>query len=435
MATDGLAEAWRAGRALLEHPELEATRREALRLSQARFVPPPPVALAPELALAFWQDGALLPVTALESYGECPYKFFAGRMLRLSQRQEAMLNMQDLGTLRHGILDRLFRALRKDKTQGLDWGTVDPAEADEAIDRIVGELRLDKQWAARLEASALGGMTVEEVAGELKLFVRALGVVGKRCRFVQIRSEWIFGKNGEYTIQAGPRRFSIRGTIDRIDALPRTNGEPPTGVLVDYKSGRRSLSLARIMEGIDMQLLTYALAWRQACEDNGAKGARVGGFFYWPLAAPVREADAEDGAEGEAIDPGWFAKQKPSGLFAADLADWLDSEVGPESGSLAFSFRKTKTGSLHGAGQSHWPREDFEELLRYEEMILERWAGMIVQGRIAINPFLLGKTMACDMCDYGSLCRKADPVELAFRRIAGLRRDGAIERLRMAEDD
>jgi ATP-dependent helicase/nuclease subunit B len=273
-------------------------------------------------------------------------------------------------------------------------------------------------------------MTVEEVAEELKLFVRALVIVGQRGHFVQIRSEWIFGKNGEYTIQAGPRRFSIRGTIDRIDALPRTNGEPPTGLLIDYKSGRRTLNLARIMEGIDMQLLTYSLAWRQACEDNGAQGARVGGLFYWPLAAPVRDAATEDGAEGEAIDAGWFQKQKPSGIFAADLADFLDREVGPDTSSLAFSFRKTKTGALHGAGQSHWPREDFEELLTYEEKILERWAGMIIKGRIAINPFMLGKTMACDLCDYGSLCRNSDPVELAFRRIAGLKREGAIEMLR-----
>jgi ATP-dependent helicase/DNAse subunit B len=92
-------------------------------------------------------------------------------------------------------------------------------------------------------------MSVEEVAGELKLFVRALGVVGRRCRFIQIRSEWIFGKNGEYTIQAGPRRFSIRGTIDRIDAIPREGEEPPTGLLIDYKSGRRALNLARIIVG------------------------------------------------------------------------------------------------------------------------------------------------------------------------------------------
>ena len=418
---EGKADASGNPQSAIRNPQSTA----GLRLAWARLGPARTVALDPALAAAFWDDGAALPVTALENFGECPFKFFAQRMLRLGRRQEAALNVAELGTLRHDILDHLFRALRG--PEGLAWGAIDLDVTDAAIDTEVRRLRSEEPWQARLEASALGRLALDEVGEDLKLFIRALRLAGGRSRFIQVASEWTFGRGGELTVVAGGRRLAIKGTIDRIDALPPGAGR--ASLLIDYKSGRRKVSLGRIMEGIDLQLLAYALAWRRACEAEGGAGMRIGGVYYWPLAAPVKEAEPGDGAAGEAVDERWFKDVKPSGIFDAALAEALDGEVGPGGSSLAFSFRRVKDGGLHGGGQSHWPSDGLAALLEYEERLLERWAGMIAAGKIEICPYSLGTGMACDQCDFASICRRADPVPLTVRRIANMKREEALARL------
>lgn len=422
--------------ALRRSPGLPPVQAHALTLAHASLRPAPPVRLNPELALAFWAEGSTLPVTALESFGECPFKFFAQRMLRLTRRQEAALNILELGTLRHDILDRLFRRLRS--AEGLNWGTIDLAQADRVVDEELRRIRQLPQWRSRLDASALGGLGVEAVAAELKLFVRALRLAGRRCQFIQVESEWTFGRADELTLSAAGRTLGIKGTVDRIDALPARPGAAPVGLLIDYKSGRRKLNLARIMAGIDLQLLTYALAWRQGCARAGGAPARIGGVFYWPLSAPTRDAEPGDGEAGdgeaaaaaEPVDARWFREVKPSGLFVEDLADALDAETGPGESALAFSFRKTKDGKLYGTGQAHWPADGLAALLAHEERLLQRHAAAIAAGEIAIAPYILGKAMPCDLCDFAACCRKADGSAAAPRRIASLKREQALEQLR-----
>src|SRR5437773_6503389 len=60
--------------------------------------------------------------SALSTYGNCAYRFFAGRVLRLEPRSEAALDLQaiDAGKLLHDILRRFFEQHRKQYLPGQD---------------------------------------------------------------------------------------------------------------------------------------------------------------------------------------------------------------------------------------------------------------------------------------------------------------------------
>lgn len=416
---------------LLNHPHLTPHQRHGLELARLSLLTPTVPRLGENLALEFWRDQASLPVTALEMYGECPFKFFAMQMLRLAERKEARLSGMDLGTIRHEILDRLFVDLRAG--EGLAWGLIDLAQSDSLIDRHLERIRRHPQWASRLEASSLGHLALEQLGGEMKLLVRALHLAGERCRLTQVESEWKFGRDEELIIQAPPVKFSIRGKIDRIDAVPLAQpgsaDQPQTYILIDYKSGARRLNLGRLMEGLDLQLLTYALAYKQVREQNGHPRLRIGGIFYWPLSAPVKDAEPEEPLDAPLVDERWFGKRAPSGLFEEDLFSVLDTRVGPNEKALLFGFQLTKDGALNKRGQSHWPQGSMNLLLEHERLMLRKWAGMISHGEIGNSPIIQAKAEACDNCLCQGACRKAAPQATAWRRIKPLKRDDVLAML------
>jgi len=60
--------------------------------------------------------------SGLSAYGNCPYKFFAARVLRLEPRNEAALDLPaiDAGKLLHDVLRRFFSRHRKQYLPSLD---------------------------------------------------------------------------------------------------------------------------------------------------------------------------------------------------------------------------------------------------------------------------------------------------------------------------
>ncbi len=57
---------------------------------------------------------------------------------------------------------------------------------------------------------------------------------------------------------------------------------------------------------------------------------------------------------------------------------------------------------------------DFRKLLTHVETELVRMGREIYDGSIAVNPYQNGRKVACDECDYKSICR-FDPWSQPYR--------------------
>ena len=169
-------------------------------------------------------------VGALETYLECPFKFFAKEVLDLEEEQadEEARRPRAQGLFLHRVFQAFFEEWGK---QGRGAITLENlAAARQRFDAVVEPLLNDLPEAeASLERSRLFGSAAAEGLAEIVFRIEAEWGATVLERLLEHRLE------GEFEIEGpeGPRRVRLTGIADRIDLL-----EDGTLRVIDYKSGR-----------------------------------------------------------------------------------------------------------------------------------------------------------------------------------------------------
>lgn len=195
-------------------------------------------------------------VSALDRYADCPFKYFAGSVLRLDEEptEETSLTPRERGTLLHSLFETFYREWEAAGRRGITAGNL--AEAVERFERITNEALAALPEADRvLESARLLGSIVMRGAGERVFLAEA-----DAKREVVSRSLEV-SLNGTYDFPTGgfapPKSVTIRGIADRIDEL--TDG---TLRLVDYK-------LTRAPGDQAVQLKVYGFVAQQRFAKDG----------------------------------------------------------------------------------------------------------------------------------------------------------------------
>ena len=208
-------------------------------------------------------------VSAIDLYGQCPFKFFARHVLRLGEERpdDDGLSPLERGRLIHEVFESLYR-----EWQRRGHKTITPDRLDEAT-ALAGEL-LERH---------LEGLAPSDAAIERTRFLGspvAPGLIDVVLRMeaerdADVVERWLEHRlDGNVTFRGedGPETIAIRGVADRVDLL--ADG---TFRVVDYKSSRASGPL---------QLATYATALTQQL--GGHRGRN------WMLAEAAYVAFRED---------------------------------------------------------------------------------------------------------------------------------------------
>jgi ATP-dependent helicase/DNAse subunit B len=256
-------------------------------------------------------------ISALADYAACPFRYFASRVLRLSEWAEAEEDTDNnvLGNLYHETLAR-FGALHRGEKLLLERRSDYEAELIEAMN-AVGEQLLAAGAIVRgplweYERRQAQAVLVRWLAFELSEQDTA-GLALRPNYF-----EWGFGLpitpdmdsasvTAPLTLVVDDKQVAICGKIDRIDCA----GDKI--IVLDYKKQRCPAS-NDIEKGIDLQVPLYILAVQQYLA--GDRGQVIGGGYY------ALEQPKKDGGmwleEYKAELP--YRKQKRSGNYAAE--DW-----------------------------------------------------------------------------------------------------------------
>ncbi len=271
-------------------------------------------------------------VTQLESFGSCPFQFFADKVLRLNgvEELEEGLSPIERGGILHEILFEFYVDRRARKLPPL-------FEADEAdFQQAVAGLRsraatklaewhiTDVFWDVEQEL-ILGTKTRKGLLQEFLEHERER-VLGVRPAFFEVGFGSRVGKISDPTLfQKEPvvaGSVSLRGKVDRIDI----NGAG-TFSIIDYKTGAHLANRKEIEEGISVQIPLYlyaienVLARSSNCEAVGASGV------YYSLRPPVSEKLCVGSAahRGEAFE----VKRASNGLLKSDeeLRSLIDQTI------------------------------------------------------------------------------------------------------------
>jgi RecB family exonuclease len=232
-----------------------ARRRAALRSPHGQALTPFDGQVDPVRARAAVAALLATPIgpTALRSYIDCPFGFFARYLLGITVDEEPGLTLDieplDYGTLAHDILEQLYRRVADDAALGRD-------EALALLPDLVDER------ARRAERDGLTGYPLawsvkrRQLLADLTRAVATDPVWQGQMRPAHL--EWTFGDAAtpplEFEVDGSVVRFS--GRADRIDL----SVDGAAAALIDYKTGKGEAEDAALKRQIDIQLRVYSLA-------------------------------------------------------------------------------------------------------------------------------------------------------------------------------
>jgi RecB family exonuclease len=205
-------------------------------------------------------------VSGLERHLDCPFKYFAERVLALEpdEDEEGVMTPLERGAFVHDVFRAFFEAWQR---QG--GGTITPDRIDDALELFGGVL---EPFVASLPASEalvertrLVGSPVQPGMAETVFRVEA----AQTARVVERRLEYRLEGTFEFSANDEARAVALSGVADRIDLL-----EDGSLRLIDYKTGTPP------RPGRALQLPIYSLcAERQLAGTTGTRWT-IGDALY-----------------------------------------------------------------------------------------------------------------------------------------------------------
>ena len=213
-------------------------------------------------------------VSALETYLDCPFKFFAQRVLRLEEEpdDDEVMDPRRQGLFVHDVFERFFAAWTRAGHRGITPANLDAARDlfTTIVDAALAPLPAAE---AGLERTRLLGSPVAAGLGEAVFRMEAERPLAVVDRLLEHQL------NGEFTFAtaAGPRAVALKGKADRIDLL-----EDGTFRVIDYKLGWPP------QRGRALQLPIYGLCAQQQLTAERGRPWTLGEATYIAFKGPRR---------------------------------------------------------------------------------------------------------------------------------------------------
>jgi ATP-dependent helicase/DNAse subunit B len=215
--------------------------------------------------------------SALNHYGQCPFKYWLSQVLKLTPRTEGAMELSAAlqGSTYHKVLEVYYRLLSEQK---IDFRSgVDEAAFEQALSEGFNWLSEEREF----NAGPYWSNEKQDIRLRLRRFLqwesRTRKSTGRPVKF-----EVKFGRRDEGSepplvlqMESG-KHIKVSGAIDRIDMETPEGSPTPLVHLVDYKSGSTTMKPEDALTGINIQLPLYALAVEQTL----MPGAMVGTASY-----------------------------------------------------------------------------------------------------------------------------------------------------------
>jgi len=335
-------------------------------------------------------------VSRLEKYRACPFSYFAAYGLKLQERPIYQLTAIDRGQLFHEALAAIGRRIHD---EGKPWQDIDEAYIDSLIDECLEGL-LPRFLGNIFSSSARYQYLAERIKSTLRMTLMLMAQHMKKGSFMPVAWEVSFGKQGELPSLSIPleegRTLEISGKIDRVDIA---KGEQSWIRVIDYKTGKESLSVQDVFNGLKMQLLVYLQVVLDNSELFGASSAAPAGVYYSMV--------HDEMVSGEMADAGQESKKVPGlrleGLSVLDAEAVSMADPGL-SGHSKLIPAAMKSGGGFYVNSPGVTTEQMELLRAHLTAGLRNLAGQMLEGLVAAAPLQSKNFDACAYCDYRAFC-------------------------------
>ena len=273
----------------------------------------------------------------LNSYGQCPWQYFATHILKLRPTIEPQRHLEpaERGAFCHNVLFRMMRSLAGEAKAPVQLPLVPQETLDAALDEAIdAEVRHRRIESLRPPYPALWQIQLDQMRRDLSAYLQAAASQAA-LDTTALRFELSFGievdpdephddrSTPEPVIVATPAgEIRLRGRLDRIDYVAFNDVE---GLLVvDYKTGRLP-NEKDVLAGRNLQMPLYAAAAEamlgQKCVGGAFHKIGGGGRFERFFAAVTTAR----GKKPYKVDAGYDAKLEAAmetvGRFVRQMAE------------------------------------------------------------------------------------------------------------------
>ncbi|OPA78399.1 helicase-exonuclease AddAB subunit AddB [Paenibacillus selenitireducens] len=346
-------------------------------------------------------------VSRMEKYVSCPFAHFASHGLRLKERQLFRLEAPDIGQLFHAALSQMAMQF---KAEDRHWSDLTPEECRFEAEKIVETLTPRLQGEILLSSKRFG-----YIARKLKDIVgRAAAILGEHARrgsFEPIGLELDFGPDKplpslQFTLDNGCT-MEIVGRIDRVD---KADGDK--GVMlrvIDYKSSQTDLKLHEVYYGLSLQMLTYLDVLLTNAEVWLGEKAFPAGTLYFHVHNPLLQAS--NGLTRDQAEDQMLKRFKMKGLLLADreVVSLMDAPL--EKGYSQVLPVAVKADGGFYSNASVATMEQWDTLRSAVRSTIRHIGTDITNGEVAIEPYKIAQSTACDHCSYKPVCQFDELVE------------------------
>lgn len=335
---------------------------------------------------AYLGDTLKVSPSAIESFFECPFKYFCSSCLHLYVPEKIEFSHRNVGNFAHYCLEQILRKY--------DVGRFTELTAVQLLDEIrecsdvfsrstlpdalrrSGRFRLNYNMAGKGLLKLLQHMQKEMRGGQFT-------PVGFEVEMDSSKPE---APLPSLSLRDG--KILCRGKIDRVDCC---SGEGSDFLrVVDYKTGERLFAPEKLERGLDMQMLIYLFALKQC----GAYGDSVpSGVLYMPSGQVSMKNYQERSADADASEVmNKFYQMK--GLILDSASPLMEPEI---TAGCAPVLNKSKT-SLYTVSS-----RQMEKLEQHVKDKICEMADSLYAGKVAPDPYCYDKS-PCTFCGCSDIC-------------------------------
>lgn len=231
-----------------------------------------------------------LSITALNTYGQCPYKFFLSNIVNLSKEEDEGYTALERGITCHRVLELFFKNHRGDLEQ-------DKLEFySKEVEILTEQVMIEKDFDKLFSHPRLCDIEQRDISSKINQYIDYH--LKNRGNFRPYLFEFGFGYNEDFYFDFLPD-IKFCGKIDRVDINPKGKI-----MIYDYKNSWTP-DINALYDGIDLQMPFYILAAEKLLNKEV-----LGGAFISIKKSKIGNVFVKD------VDLPFISKNRRKGIFA-----------------------------------------------------------------------------------------------------------------------
>lgn len=349
-------------------------------------------------------------VSKLELYARCGFAYFLKYGLHLKEREMYQIDVRNVGVILHSVMEGLFKQVRD--TRNNDWENFPEDERMLMVTELVNRAA-EESAGDFFEDNARNAYMLQMIE---RMAQTSAGMLQKHIRLGSMKPgmlEKTFDSAkdevGSYMFELPNQiRMSINGKIDRVD-VEEEDGTVYIKV-IDYKSSTRKLSLEEVLNGEQLQLVTYsAIAYEIEKMIYPDKDIQVAGLLYYSFDDPVIEIESSEidtdteqpeFSDQEKLDAERMEKMKLQGFVNESPAVIQKMD---HTCNQSLPVKLDKNGDIKKS-ENVVSADQIRTIMELTRENIEELGSQIAEGKIAIEPYKNKSNTGCDYCEFKNIC-------------------------------